>query len=581
MKKIRLLSLLLLLALFLPSAVSAASYSFRVPQTTVDVFWNADGSMSIGYVWVFNNDAGASPIDFIDVGLPNPNFDMSAIEASVDGKPITNIETSPYVTYGVALGLEGNAIPPGGTGTVKAFFPVVQAQLYPDDQTEGYVSAVFSPSYFDPQGARGQTDLKVVFHLPPGVQPDEPRWHSAPPGFPDTPETALDDQERIVYIWESTSASPSKEYIFGASFPAKYVDSSAVVQPGTTTSETTQPSTSAPLDTSTTFFGFLGSCISFLPTLICFGVVGLFIWTASASGKNRKLQYLPPSVSVEGHGIKRGLTAVEAAILLEQPVDKIMTMVLFSTIKKNAARVKKRDPLELEIIVPQPEDLREYEKDFLKAFALDKTNERRDALQSMMVSLVKDVAAKMKGFSRKETLAYYKDITERAWQQVEAADTPEVKSEKYDEVMDWTMLDKDYDDRTRRVFGPGPVYVPMWWPRYDPTFPRPAAAPTTSGPVSAPLSTGGGGGKLSLPSLPGSDFAASMVRGVQSFSGGLVGDLATFTGGITSKTNPIPITAAANKSTWSKSSGGGGTHCACACACACAGCACACAGGGR
>jgi hypothetical protein len=39
-----------------------------------------------------------------------------------------------------------------------------------------------------------------------------------------------------------------------------------------------------------------------------------------------------------GHGIKRGLTAVEAGILMEQPMDKIMTMILFGTIKKNAAQ---------------------------------------------------------------------------------------------------------------------------------------------------------------------------------------------------------------------------------------------------
>jgi hypothetical protein len=41
-----------------------------------------------------------------------------------------------------------------------------------------------------------------------------------------------------------------------------------------------------------------------------------------------------PKVSIEGHGIKRSLTAVEAAILLEQPMDKILTMILFGTIKK-------------------------------------------------------------------------------------------------------------------------------------------------------------------------------------------------------------------------------------------------------
>ncbi len=43
---------------------------------------------------------------------------------------------------------------------------------------------------------------------------------------------------------------------------------------------------------------------------------------------------------------------------------------------------------------------------------------------------------------------------------MEAADTPEVKSQKFDENLEWTMLDKDYDDRTRRTFT-GPVFMPM------------------------------------------------------------------------------------------------------------------------
>ena len=76
----------------------------------------------------------------------------------------------------------------------------------------------------------------------------------------------------------------------------------------------------------------------------------------------------------------------------------------------------------------------------------------RNLLQEMMVKLVKSVSEKMKGFSRSETLDYYKTIMEKAWQQIEAADTPEVKSQKFDEALEWTMLDKDYDDRTRRVF---------------------------------------------------------------------------------------------------------------------------------
>jgi hypothetical protein len=184
----------------------------------------------------------------------------------------------------------------------------------------------------------------------------------------------------------------------------------------------------------------------------------------------------------------------------------------------------------------------------------------------LTVKLIRSVGDKMKGFSRRETMDYYKNIMERAWQQVEAADTPEVKSQKFDEALEWTMLDKDFDDRTRRTFT-GPIYAPMWWGRYDPTWGH----------------TGGSGGGLASPSipsasggrsgLPGSAFAASMVSGMQNFSSGVMGNLNTFTSGVTKVTNPPPPP--------SRSSGGSHSGGGCACACACAGCACACAGGGR
>jgi hypothetical protein len=289
---------------------------------------------------------------------------------------------------------------------------------------------------------------------------------------------------------------------------------------------------------------------------------------SAITGQRRKMQYLPPRVAIEGHGIKRGLTAVEAAILLEQPLDKVMTMILFAVVKKNAASVKTRDPLELDIAKTQPENLQPYETNFINAFKETEKPKRQRALQDMTVSLVKVVSEKMRGFSRKETVDYYKAIMEKAWAQVEQADTPEVKAQKLEESLEWTMLDKDYDDRARRVYR-GPVYVPMWWGRYDPTYtPRPTQT--------------GGGFSTSVPSqpsgrsaLPGADFAASMVTGVQTFSNKVLGNVQTFTERVTGATNPPPKPSASSGGR----SGGGGRSCACACACA--GCACACAGGGR
>jgi hypothetical protein len=275
------------------------------------------------------------------------------------------------------------------------------------------------------------------------------------------------------------------------------------------------------------------------------------------------MQYIKPSISIEGHGIKRGLTAVEAAILMGQPLDKVMTMILFSSVKKGAVQVVKRDPLVVERITPAPDTLQPYEKDFVDAIVKDDRTRRKE-LQAMTVSLVKSVTEKMKGFSRKETLDYYKAINEKAWQQIETAGTPEVKSQMFEEALEWTMLDKDYDDRARRTFT-GPIFVPMWWGRYDPGYGR-----STSTSAGVPSLSSGSGGRTSL---PGADFAASVVGGVQTFSSRVLGNVNEFTSGVTNVTNPPPPPS---RSSGGRSGGGG-----CACACACAGCACACAGGGR
>jgi hypothetical protein len=550
-KLMRTAVLVFFILLLLPGHAYAQTYLFNLEREVVDVYWNEDGTAAIEYEFVFNNDPSADPIDFIDVGLPNDNYNLGSISAEVDGQPIADIEESPYVDSGVALGLGANAIQPGETGTVHVFVPQITGVLRPDSDDRDYASAVFAPTWFGSEFVTGSTDLTVRFHLPPGVQPEEPRWHAAPPGFPSEPQTSLDEQGRVTYSWNNPAARSDTEYDFGASFPARYVPEEAIVRPNP--------------------FAWVGPLL--IP-LLCIGFfAAIIIWGISAD-RRRKLQYLPPKVTIEGHGIKRGLTAVEAAILMEQPMDKILTMILFAIIKKNAARVITREPLEVEPLEPAPEGLQAYEKDFLASFAQPKGAERRKSLQKMMVDLVRSVGEKMKGFSRRETVAYYRDIMDRAWAQVEASDTPEVKSEKYEEVMEWTMLDRDYEGRTREVFRGGPVFVPVWWPRYDPTFGRPSTTPSGL-PGGGPSATPGPG--PSLPNLPGSDFAASVVNGVQDFASNVVGNITEFTSGVTNVTNPPPKPTAT--STGRSRSGGGGSSCACACACA--GCACACAGGGR
>jgi len=534
------------------SPASAQEYSFRLDREVAEVYWNADGTMSLEYWLTFSNQPGAHAIDFVDVGLPTSAYEFTSMTADVDGAAVS-ISPSDYEGdgSGVAVVLGGRAIPAGRTGTVHVRIGVIRNVLFEDDEDPAYASVNFAPVWFGSRFVVGSTDLSVTFHLPPGVQPAEPRWHPAPAGFPDEPETALDSQARVTYTWRSPAASSAQMHVFGASFPRSYVPDEAIQA---------RP-TSAPIE--------WGSLIGILCIV---GFVGVWIAIPALiviANKRRKLKYMSPTISIEGHGIKRGLTAVEAATLLEQPLDKVMTMILFSVVRKGAATVTQRDPLEIEAAKPIPEDLRDYELKFVQAFQNEQRTARKTALRESIVGLVKSVSEKMRGFSRRETVEYYRRIVQTAWEQVQGAQTPEVQAKYFENDLEWTMLDPDYEDRSRRVFR-GPVYVPRWWGNYDPSY-TPAGA--SGGRRAVPTPVSGAPGRA-LPQLPGADFAARVAGGVQSFSSKVVGNIADFTSSVSSVTNPPPKVTYSSRS--SGRSGGG-----CACACACAGCACACAGGGR
>lgn len=564
MRTLRLFLLWLLIAMMLGLSiqpVQAQNLSFEVPKQEVVVFVNSDGSISLDYTITFKNLPGRDAIDIVDIGLPNQNYDLKSITAEINGKPATLIRPSEYVSPGVEIHLGGNAIPAGQTGTMHVYVGKVERVLGKStlQEAEDYASIVITPNYFSRDFTRGTTEYFFTIVLPAGLKPEEPRYHTPSgnwPGSDEPIETGFDKQGRVYYTWYAQNANAYTSYKFGASFPIRLVPAQLVV------------ATETPNLRSVDIDAIMG----FICTAGFLGFFFLIPILSAVAARRRKLQYMPPKIAVEGHGIKRGLTAVEAAVLMEQPLDKVLTMILFSVLKKGAAIVESREPLVLKITDPLPENLQPYELKFLEAFQQTNKKLKETKLQDTVLGLIKSVTEKMKGFSRKETIDYYKTIMEKAWQQVAAAETPEVKSDVYEQVMDWTMVDRRWDDRTREVFQSGPVRVPTWWWRYDPVI-RSAPSSGSGGMAKTTMPAPSGSGSVTLPKLPGSDFAASMVKGVQSFSAGVIGNVNTFTERITNKTNPPPKT-----SSYSGRSGGGG---GCACACACAGCACACAGGGR
>ncbi len=62
-----------------------------------------------------------------------------------------------------------------------------------------------------------------------------------------------------------------------------------------------------------------------------------------------KPDYLPPIAQVEGGGIKRGLTAPEAAVLLELPLTKVLGPIVFGMLEKKLVRQTRVGPFTVEV----------------------------------------------------------------------------------------------------------------------------------------------------------------------------------------------------------------------------------------
>ncbi|MBN1583269.1 MAG: hypothetical protein JXA89_21345, partial [Anaerolineae bacterium] len=456
----RLLSTVLLISLLLiiaaPEAL-AQDYKFRVDRNVSHVIVNQDGSADIEYALTFTCASGAHTIDIVDIGLPNSTYNLSTAKAwysagSGGGQrvPLSQIYTSEVVDVGVEVHLGQYEIKPGQQGTVYLRINVVK-MVYPDSKDENYASVEFAPTWYEKKYTQGSTYMEINFHFPPGLTNEETRYHDKQ--F----DQASIQNDRIVFTYIYPEATGYETHKHGISFPRKYVD-------------TVNP---APLMIGNlSVFEFIEKVIENVLQYGCFVGFGLFVLFSAFSGsirqKRRKMKYLPPSLAVEGVGIKRGLTAVEAAILLETPLNKVLTMILFSVLKKKGVIVHSQDPLKVEAVEPKPQaKWRDYEDSFLESIKKDGTLDE-NKLQKAMIDLIKGVNKKLKGFSRKETIAYYKSIVDRAWKQVQSDATPEVKSQHFDQGLEWMMMDKDFEERTNDTFRTGPVFMPSWWAYYRP-----------------------------------------------------------------------------------------------------------------
>jgi hypothetical protein len=178
------------------------------------------------------------------------------------------------------------------------------------------------------------------------------------------------------------------------------------------------------------------------------------------------------------------------------------------------------------------------------------------------------VEQKLQGYSRQDTVEYYRKIVAKAWTQVEQAGTPELASNAYDQELLWLMLDPNRRTRTEtafqnRPFMPNPLWF-WWWYGYTVYHPHPTVQPNIAAPAQS----------AKPPQMPGAEFANNIATAVEGTSNSIVKNLEQFANAI------VPPPPKASHQPARKGSDSVCACAACACACACVSCACACAGGG-
>ena len=574
-------------SLFILNA-AAADYSFKVPNASTYVMLEPDGSMTINVEYTFENLG--QELDYIDIGLPNNNYTLGEIQVRLNGAENSAIKVTKTdysqsgLRYGITLEMRDAAIRKGETGTVEVLIPNLRKNMFDatsetfGEETVEYVGFEFAPNYFGKKFVKGTTDYSFIIAFPAGVGGDRVYYYTPQdwPGEPE-PDAWISEDSRVIYKWTDTGANAYTEYTFGGKYPKNIL---------TTTANIVVPSSSGGGSSSDDEWWepILGVLVCIVPIIgfICF-IVKTVNSAMKDSGPRTVRSYLPPEIKSDGEGIKRGLTAVEAAILLEVDLERVISMILYGLSKKEVIEVTSAEPLEVKVLDPLPDTLYEYETNFIDALQKPSMTEKRKAMRETMHRLILSVTKKMEGFSVKETREYYQSICDKAWKQVEAAETPEMKSKLLGDNFGWAMLEEEPAKKIEETFSSYDMLPPTWWWRVDPGYRR---GPTFTHSSGSSGSSSGSGEKHSsgtsttsskpsmMPVLPGAMFARSITNAARNFGTSTVGNMSQFKSSVKNRTNPAPV----RTSSGGGSSSGGSS---CACACACASCACACAGGGR
>ncbi|MEM2961024.1 MAG: hypothetical protein QXU67_05405, partial [Candidatus Bathyarchaeia archaeon] len=235
-----------------------------------------------------------------------------------------------------------------------------------------------------------------------------------------------------------------------------------------------------------------------------------------------KAAYEKPRIAIETLGPARGLTSVEAAVVLELKPIRVLTMVLFGLLLKRVLMVIATEPIiklrRLEMSNSEPVNLRYYEIDFLNALRSDGSLDDI-LLAKTYLNLRETVNLKLRGFSRIDTINYYKAIVDRAWQQVTQAGTPHLKCDALEENVEWLLADDRFEEKLKVAFPPDIIIYPRpdwWWYWHGPRLPH----------SQPPIQTDWG--EVKPVPIPGQEFANSVVLALEKAANNIVKNVQDF-----------------------------------------------------
>ena len=515
--------------------VSTQDLVYSIDHEWIQIFINQDGTIDLTYNITVTVTSGA--MRAFDVGQPNRDF---TIGETVDqnGNQLDNYKYTPDVAsvdFKQPLQVQDSI-----------WFMVTTnvANMIANDSTNaGNYRLIFPPQWDQNTPIH---DVRVQIILPSSVTGDQIKFDPNHPW-----DNTLNVEGNLAVYWEIPVLQAGQQIPLAVSFPASALPDY--------------------IPTETSMDG-LDTVIIIILAIGGFFVIIIFIFIVT---KLIKSSYTSPQVSIETLGIKRGLTAVEASYLMGLKPTQIVTEILYSLLQKRAIWAEKTNPsLKIQVLPPyenktgtSQNPLRYYEIDFLGALKPTGTLDE-DKLARAIMTLRDTVEQKLEGYSRKDTIDYYRKIVNQAWNQVEQAGTPQLTSNAYDEHLLWLMLDPNQRTRTETVFSdrpfqPNPMWF-WWWYGYTIFHPHPTYRPNINAPTQS----------ANPPTIPGTEFANTIATAVEKTSNNIVTNLEKFANSI------VPPPPKASHQPARKGSGCVCACAACACACACVSCACACAGGG-